>query len=159
MGAYSEYIAFMEKYRDELTEVLKNERAKRMALLESDMARLENVISNQQAHTMKLRSLEDKRIHLQEALSPGAVTAQELLAAMGEGEDKNRLTALVREVIELTESIKEQNRQALDLAQTNLKILETVLPKDGFNQEKNIYGPSGGRRDTGTSGKTFAGEV
>ncbi|NLV86638.1 MAG: flagellar protein FlgN [Clostridiales bacterium] len=159
MGAYSEYIAFMEKYRDELTEVEKNERAKRQALLESDMAKLETIISTQQAQTMKLRSLEDKRIQLQEALSPETLTAREFLAGMDEGEDKRRLTALVREITALTESIKEQNKQALELAQTNFKILETVLQKDSFNQEKNVYGPSGGRRDTGTSGKTFAGEV
>ena len=159
MGAYSEYIAFMEKYRDELTEVLKNERAKRLALLESDMTRLENVISTQQAQTMKLRSLEDKRIQLQEVFSPGTGSAAELLAAMGEGDDKNQLTALVHEIIQLTDSIKEQNKQAMELAQTNLKILETVLQKDSFNQEKNVYGPSSGRRDSGTSGKTFAGEA
>lgn len=158
-SAYSEYIDFIEKYRDELLTALENERDKRLALLKSDLTKLEAVISLQQAQTMKLRTMEEKRISLQLTLGADDLTARELLARMAEGEEKNRLDTLVNEITELTESIRGQNVQSLELAQTNLRILESILQKSGFDEEKNIYGPGSGRRSTSTSGKTFEGKI
>ncbi|MEG1166112.1 MAG: hypothetical protein RSD68_06820, partial [Oscillospiraceae bacterium] len=76
----SEYISFLEKYRDELSEVLKNEREKRQSLLNSDMDKLESVLALQQAETMKLRSFESKRIEFQAKLGMKDATAGEIVS-------------------------------------------------------------------------------
>ena len=54
---YSEYYGFLLKYRDELRNVLSNEREKRQSLLDSNMERLEAVLALQQAETMKLHAI------------------------------------------------------------------------------------------------------
>lgn len=156
---YSEYLSFMEKYRDELKIACDNERGKRQSLLENDMDKLEAVISLQQAQTMKLSALEAKRIQLQSEHISGDATAKEFLASMNDGEDKKCLEALLFEISELVTSIKDQNRLSLELAQTNLKILDRVLQKDGFDGQKNVYGPDSGRKNTYSSGKTFEGKA
>lgn len=159
MSIYTEYIEFMEKYRDELKLALVNEQSKRQALLQSNMDELEVIISQQQAQTMKLKTLEEKRIKLQAEISPEAATASEFAASMTEGEEKNYFKELISEILLLTQDIKEQNRMALELAGTNLKLLDTILQKNGFDEQKNIYGPDNGRRNKFATGKSFEGKV
>ncbi len=159
MSSYTDYICFMEKYRDELKAALENEQSKRQALLSSSMEELESILSQQQAQTMKLKTMEEKRIKLQAELFPEKATAREVVDSMNNGEEKEYFKAVVSEISLLAEDIKEQNRLSLELANTNLKLLDTILQKSGFDEQKNIYGPDNGRRNKYATGKTFEGKA
>lgn len=146
IAEYAEYFSFMQKYRDELETSLKNEREKRQALLESNMDRLEAVIAVQQAQTMKLRSLETKRISLQSKLGSEAATASEFISQIADRQTRESFSAVVKEMSQLAEEIKEQNSLALEIAKTNLKLLERIFPSSQFDQSKATYDPKGERR-------------
>lgn len=143
---YAAYFEHLQKYRDELKTALENEREKRQALLGSDMDRLEAVLSSQQAQTMKLRSLEAKREQLQEGLCSGVTTASEFVSTLRDEDTKAAFSGLIAEMTELAAAIKEQNALALEIAKTNLKLLQKIFPTNNFDQSKAIYGPEGERR-------------
>lgn len=143
---YAEYFSFLQKYRDELQGALENEREKRKALLESNMDRLETVLSMQQAQTMKLHSLEARRLQLQGAFGSETETASQFVSGIGDGVTRTAFSQLVKEMAELAADIKEQNSLALDIAKTNLKLLERIFPSNSFDQTKATYDPKGERR-------------
>lgn len=142
---YAAYYAHLQKYRDELQEALKNERDKRQALLGSDMDRLEAVLSLQQAQSMKLRSMETKRLELQTKLG-GEGTAADFVASLSDESTRAAFAELVNEMSQLASDIKEQNALALEIARTNLTLLEHIFPTGGFDGSKVTYGPEGERR-------------
>lgn len=139
------YFDFLRKYRDELKAALENEREKRRSLLESNMERLESVLSMQQAQTMKLRSLEAKRVELQGAFGDGDITAAEFVSKITDERTKAAFTEVIKEMSQLSLDIKEQNAKALEIAKTNLKLLESIFSSGGLSQSKTTYDPKGGR--------------
>ncbi|MEG0778625.1 MAG: flagellar export chaperone FlgN [Oscillospiraceae bacterium] len=151
----SEYISFLEKYRDELSEVLKNEREKRQSLLNSDMDKLESVLALQQAETMKLRSFESKRIEFQAKLGMKDATAGEIVSSITDIELRNRLDGLFSEILGLAEEVREQNRLSSEIASTNLKILNKIFRSNEISEQKNTYGPDNGHRAKYSAGATF----
>lgn len=146
---YSEYYGFLLKYRDELRNVLSNEREKRQSLLDSNMERLEAVLALQQAETMKLRQMEDKRIKLQGALSDGEATASDFVTTIGDESTKAAFSSIIKEMSELAGEIKEQNSLALEIAKTNLKLIEKVFPANHFDRDKVVYSPDSAKRSEG----------
>lgn len=144
---YSAYFDHLVKYRDELASALENEREKRQSLLSSDMDRLEAVLSLQQAQTMKLRTMEAKRAELQAQLSSSARTASEFVAEITDAPSKAAFEKVIAEMTEHAGEIREQNRMALEIAKTNLKLLERVFPSNSFDQSKAPYKPEGGRTE------------
>ncbi len=152
---YNEYINFLITYRDELLISLKNEREKRQALLDNDLVRLEAMLQVQQAATMKLRGFETKRIALQSKLGLPDVRARELLSAISDHDAQRSIDGLFTEIADIAEEIREQNKQSLDLAKTNLKILELVLQSGSMDENKNLYGPENGRRNAYSTGNTL----
>lgn len=146
---YAEYYGHMKRYRDELAYALENEREKRQALLDSNMDRLEAVLQLQQAETMKLRTMESKRAQLQEKIGSQASTASEFVSQITDEGSKSAFSELIIEMAQLAESIKKQNSLALEIAKTNLKLLEKIF-NGGFEQGKAVYGPEGERRPEGS---------
>ena len=152
---YNEYIAFLSKYRDELSSYLENECEKRRALLGNDSLRLEKMLKVQQAETMKFRELESKRTKLQSKLGLPDVKAAELLESIDEPEAHRSLKALFSEIADFAEQIREQNRQSLELAETNLKIIELARGSGAAEACISYYGPENSRRTVYSAGETF----
>ncbi len=143
---YNAYIDFLTKYRDELSAFLDSETEKRRALLADDPARLEAMLKHQQAETMKFRGLEAKRTKLQASLGLPDADAKALLSAIADEEARDRIATLTAEMAELAEQIRSQNRQSLELAEANLKVLE--LLQSGDPGSSGTYGrpEDGGRK-------------
>lgn len=142
---YSDYISFLEKYRDELVLVLSNEREKHQALMDSDIERLEAMLQFQQAETMKLKSFEHKRLSMQEDMGFKDCGAKEIIEAVGGGEPGNRLRELFDQMSDLAVRIKHQNALAIERANENLRMLDTILKSSDFDTGNNVYGPESGR--------------
>ena len=152
---YNEYISFLTKYRDELLSSLESECEKRRALLGNDFARLEKMLKIQQAVTMKFRGLETKRAELQTKLGLPDAKAAELLQAIDDAGARASVEALFAEMTDIAEQIREQNRQSLELADTNLKIFDLIRRGGEADAQSSYYGPESGRRTVYSAGETF----
>lgn len=152
---YSAYISFLMKYRDELAAFLEIECEKRRALLGKDLSRLENTLKVQQAEIMKFRSLESKRLELQSKLGLPDTKAAELLELIDDAEACGSIKALLAEMADTAAQIQEQNRQSLDLAESNLKILDLIQSGGEAEMRGQSYGPENGRRKSYSAGETF----
>lgn len=152
---YNEYISFLTKYRDELSSYLENECEKRRALLSSDLVRLETMLKIQQAETMKFRGLESKRAGLQSKLGLPDTKAAELLKTIDDPEAQRCAEALFAEMADIAEQIREQNRQSLELAESNLKIFDLIRKGGEKEAQSSYYGPDNGRRTVYSAGDTF----
>ena len=152
---YKEYIAFLEKYRDELNTALLNEREKRLALLNSDFERLEAMLQVQQAETMKLKSFESKREQFQEKLGFENRTAKEIVSSISDTEARSTLGNLFAEIVEIVSRIKEQNQMSLELANTNLKLLDRVFNNTEHSNPNGLYSPDNSKQNSFSKGSSF----
>lgn len=141
MASIDDLIAFLDKYRDELKTALDNESEKRRALISGEPARLEAMLQMQQAETMKIQNFEKKRLELQKELGFPGLRAKELPALIPEGEQRQRLAAVLEEITEIVGNIREQNRQALELANGNLRIIEKAVVSAGIDPSHGLYSP------------------
>lgn len=124
---YNDFISFLEKYRDELIVALAAEREKRQALICSDIERLETMLQTQQAETMKLKSFEEKRADMQAKLGFENFKAKEIIAAVGDEEAGSKLGQLFLEIVNFINKIKQQNKVAIELANTNMRVLDKMM--------------------------------
>jgi len=124
---YNDFISFLEKYRDELIVALAAEREKRQALICSDIERLETMLQVQQAETMKLKSFEEKRASMQAKLGFDNFKAKEIIAAVDDEEVSIKLGHLFLEIVNFVNKIKQQNKVAIELANTNIRILDKMM--------------------------------
>ena len=152
---YSEYIAFLKKYRDELSVSLENEREKRLALLSNDSGRIEAMLQVQQAAAMKLRGFEKKRMELQSGLDLPDARAKELIAAINDSEARTCIDGLFTEIAELATNIREQNGQSIELAKNNQKIIDYIMGTGESQAKSIVYGPENGHRKVFSTGNTF----
>lgn len=152
---YNEYISFLSKYRDELSSYLENECEKRRALLGNDYLRLEKMLKVQQAETMKFRDMESKRAKLQSKLGLPDVKAAELLESIDDPETHKSLKTLFSEIAGYAEQIREQNRQSLELAESNLKIIDLARGGGASEARSSYYGPENSRRTVYSAGEAF----
>ena len=152
---YNEYISFLTIYRDELLLSLENEREKRQALLDNDLVRLEAMLQVQQAATMKLRGFETRRIALQSKLGLPDVRAKELLSEISDYDAQRSIDGLFTEIADIAGEIREQNKQAIELAKTSLKILALVMQDEVTDAQSSLYGPENGRRNAYSTGNTL----
>ncbi len=152
---YDEYIAFLIKYRDELTVSLENEREKRLALLGNDVVRLEAMLQVQQAEAMKLRGFEKKRMELQSKLGLPDAKATELISAIEDAEARTSIDRLFAEIAELATNIREQNDQSIELAKNNQKMIDHILGGGEEKAKSMLYGPENGRKEVFSKGNAF----
>lgn len=145
MADIDELIGFLGKYRDELRTALENESEKRRALISGEPEKLEEMLQLQQAETMQLQNFEKKRLKLQEALGFKGLNAKQLTEAVPVGAQRQQLAVLLSEITELVGNIREQNQKALELAETNLKIIDKAVNSAGFDPQHGLYSPESAR--------------
>ncbi len=126
MEEMKEYIEVAEKSVACCRDMLSQEQEKRRALLGNDQKRLEAVLKNQQAAVMKLDSLEKRRLAAQEKLGLGGKSAEEVLAALPQGAQKDRLAELFGEMSGSCRELRELNKTALGIARENLRLMEQM---------------------------------
>lgn len=141
MATLEAFADFLEKFRDELKTALANESEKRRALAGGDPKRLEAMLQLQQAETMKLQNLEQKRLSLQKELGYDGLTARELAAAVKEQSAGPRIAGLLDEISSLVTDLKEQNARAIELANGSLKIMEQAVASAGIDPQHGLYTP------------------
>lgn len=120
------YIEMTEKCAQCCRELLDQEQEKRQALLGSDDKRLGAVLQAQQAAVMKLDGLEKRRIAAQSAAGFASKNAEEVLAGLPEGAEKERLGKLFDEMRRTARELKELNKTALNIARESLYLIEAV---------------------------------
>ncbi len=152
---YNEFISFLENYRDELVIALSNEREKRQALISSDIQRLEAMLQVQQAETMKLKSFENKRMAMQTRMGFENYMARDLISAIDDKEVSRTLGNLFVEIVDLVKRIKQQNKMAIELANTNLHILEKILQPVEREAQSSVYRPESMKNLTYSKGASF----
>lgn len=150
-----EFITFLGRYRDELKTALENESEKRRALMGGDPKKLEAMLQLQQAETMKLQNLEQKRLDRQKQLGYEDFTAQQLIEAVQDEAQKKQLAAVLGEITELAIGLQEQNRLSIELANTNLKLMEQVAISAGIDTQHGIYSPETAKGGTCSRDPSF----
>lgn len=152
---YSEYISFLEKYRDELVLALTNEREKHQALMDNNLEGLEAMLQLQQAETMKLKSFEQKRLAIQEDLGFKDYKAKEIVQAVDDSKVSKRLGDLFEQIADFAVRIKKQNAMAIERANENLRMLDSIIHSADFDSSNNVYGPESGKSPTYSQETTF----
>lgn len=150
-----EFITFLGRYRDELKTALENESEKRRALMGGDSQKLEAMLQLQQAETMKLQNLEQKRLDTQKQLGYEGFTAQQLIGAVQDEAQEKRLAAVLGEITELAVGLQEQNRLSIELANKNLKLMEQVAISAGIDTQHGIYSPETAKGGTYSKDSSF----
>lgn len=150
-----EFITFLGRYRDELKTALENESEKRHALMGGDPKKLEAMLQLQQAETMKLQNLEQKRLDTQKQLGYEGFTAQQLMEAVQDEAQEKRLAAVLGEITELAVGLQEQNRLSIELANANLKLMEQVAISAGIDTQHGIYSPETAKGGTYSKDSSF----
>lgn len=150
-----EFIAFLGRYRDELKTALSNESEKRRALMSGDPKKLESMLQLQQAETMKLQNMESRRLEKQKQLGYAGLTAQQLIATVSDGKQKEKLAAVLDEITQLALALKEQNSRSIELANTSLKMMEQVAVSAGIDAQHGLYSPETAKGGTYSKDPSF----
>jgi len=146
MSELSSFLTATERCVAQCKNMLAFEQEKRQALLADDLTRLESMIQAQQAAIMKLESLEKQRMDAQEKAGYHSLNAEEILELLDDGPDKEILTRQVGELKQTLEEIRYQNDKAMEIARTNLQIINTLATGKEQNDRQGVYRPkqSGG---------------
>lgn len=135
----TEYIAVLQECEKQCEEMLELESEKRKALTVNEGHLIETVVKNQQAALMKLEAIEKKRIQVQENLGfPQEMTAGELLAQLPQEHcQKAQLVQIAQHLKEIAQQVQEQNRQSIDLAKLDLRLIDSLRAKTSTNKASN----------------------
>lgn len=109
--------------------------------MSGDPKKLESMLQLQQAETMKLQNMEKSRIEKQSQLGYAGLTAQQLIAAVSDEKQKEKLAAVLDEITQSALALKEQNSLSIELANTNLKMMEQVAISAGIDVQHGLYSP------------------
>lgn len=121
------YIEAIEKCLNQCKEMLQLESEKRRALAVNLGKDIEDVVRKQQAALMKLETLEQQRMQAQQQLGyDSAATATQILEQMPSGPEKDRLADLVAQLRQVATDLKEQNKDSLELAKLDLRLIESL---------------------------------
>lgn len=127
-----------EKLLALIEEMLGYEQEKRQALLRDDTVRIEQMLQRQQACAMQMETLERQRMMLQDAAGiPG--TAEELLAGMAEGPEKEKLAGVMGKLWAAAEELRELNKGDLEIARTFLQINGGIMPEAAPSRGLDTY--------------------
>ena len=128
MEGFNEFYDFMTEYTDFLEETAEKEKDKLSALLSDDLRRIEHCLNEHQSTVKKTELFEKEREKLQKNLGIGGLTLKEIIARCSDPEEKDLLNKLYIRFKAAIDNVKHANKTSLQVAQTNLKILEEAMP-------------------------------
>lgn len=138
----SDFLSFLtanERCVAQCKTMLAFEQEKRQALLSDDLAKLESMIQAQQAAIMKLESLEKQRMEAQEKAGYQYLRADEILALLDEGPDRDALAMQVGELKQTLGDIRYQNEKAMEIARANLQIVNSLTAGREKTEPLGVY--------------------
>jgi len=146
MTEFEAFLSATERCVAQAKTMLEFEQDKRQALLSDDYNRLESMIQAQQAAIMKLESLEKQRVQAQEKAGYHRLNADEIVALLDEGPEREALLEQITELKRTLEEIRQQNDKAMEIARANLQIYNTLTTgkeqpaKPAVYKQKQNYG-------------------
>ena len=144
MSVMQDYLQAVDDCAQQCVKMLEVESEKRRALMNNEGKNIEAAVKTQQAALMKLETLEARRIQLQTALGfDENCTVSEILDRLPEGADRERLRELAQKLKECATELREQNRQSLELAKLDMRLIESLRGKAGLPETgAGLYAPS-----------------
>lgn len=128
MENFNEFYDFMTEYTDFLEETAEKEKDKLSALLSDDLRRIEHCLNEHQSTIKKTEIFEKEREKLQKNLGIGGLTLKEIIDKCSDSDEKDLLSKLYIRFKAAIDNVKHANKTSLQVAQTNLKILEEIMP-------------------------------
>jgi len=155
MSEFASFLTATKRCVTQCKAMLEFEQEKRQALLTDDLTRLENMIQAQQAAIMKLESLEKQRLEAQEKAGYHRLNADEILALLENGSDKDELASQVGQLRKTLEEIRYHNAKAMEIARANLQIVNTITTGKEQQAKQGPYRPKQAGMANWQSAPTF----
>lgn len=124
---YEEFYNFMLEYTEFFEETAAKEREKMSALLSDDLKRIEKCLNEHQSIIKKAERFEQDRQKLLNKIGFSGKSFRQIIA-MAEGEDREQLKKLYERFKIAVDNVSHSNKTALQIAETNMKILENISP-------------------------------
>ncbi len=126
---FNEFYDFMTEYTEFLEETAEKEKDKLSALLSDDLKRIEHCLSEHQSTIKKTERYEHDREKLQKKLGIADYTLKQVVEACSDPEEKELLEKMAVRFKTAIDNVKHSNKTALQVAQMNLQIIESVMPQ------------------------------
>ncbi|MCI8649704.1 MAG: hypothetical protein HFG20_06275 [Anaerotruncus sp.] len=123
------YYSFLEEYARFLEDCAQQEAKKYHALISYQPQEVDRAISSLQAALMRVDQMEKQRELLQEQAGYKGMTFQQILA-QADAQDAQKASALFERFQNAVNDIRFMNSKSLEFAQTNIRELDGVLPKE-----------------------------
>lgn len=122
---FEEYYDFMLEYTEFFEEIAGKEKEKLSALLSDNLKRIEACLNEHQSIVKRTEQYEKERMALQRQLGLDNKTFKEIIDDCT-GEEKEQLLTLHHRLKIAVDSVKYSNKTSLQVAETNLKIMENI---------------------------------
>ncbi len=122
---FEEFYGFMLGYTEFFEETAEKEKEKLSALLSDDLKRIESCLNEHQSVIKRTEQYEKERQEMQKRLGFADMTFREIINIC-QGEEKEQLQSLYQRFKIAIESVKHSNKTSLQVAETNIKIMEKI---------------------------------
>ncbi|MGN0620322.1 MAG: flagellar export chaperone FlgN [Porcipelethomonas sp.] len=119
------FYGFMLEYTEFFEETADKEKEKLSALLSDDLKRIEACLNEHQSIVKRTEQYERDRLKIQKELGFENMTFREVIDSC-RGEEKEQLQSLYQRFKIAIDSVKHSNKTSLQVAETNLKIMENI---------------------------------
>ncbi len=148
MEHFEEFYNFMLEYTEFFEETAAKEREKMSALLSDDLRRIERCLNEHQSTLKKTEIYETEREKLQAKIGLGGKSFRQIIA-MTDGEEHEQLRKLYNRFKVAVDNVSHSNKTSLQIAETNMRIIESMSPSVNDAKCYDNNGVSSKRRNIG----------
>lgn len=152
MKNFEEFYSFMLEYTEFFEETAVKEREKMSALLSDDLHRIEKCLNEHQTTIKKTEIYEAEREKLQAKLGLGGKSFRQIMV-MTEGEEYDMLKKLYIRFRAAVDNVSHSNKTSLQIAETNMRIIESMTASVTDAKCYDNNGVSAKRRNMGLLNK------
>lgn len=117
----------MLEYTEFFEETAAKEREKMCALLSDDLSRIEKCLNEHQTTLKKTELYEERRENLQAKLGLEGKSFRQIIA-MTDGDEHESLRKLYNRFKVAVDNVSHSNKTSLQIAETNMRIIESLSP-------------------------------
>lgn len=126
MNHFAQLHDFLLEYAQFYLGIVDFEVNKLTALLNNDLVQIENNILLQQAHLMKIESIERKRFAFTQSLGYENHSLNDIVQSFT-GDEKEALLKIHHDLSAMIQDIKHYNQKSMELAQMNLTLFQSQM--------------------------------
>ncbi|MCM1227771.1 MAG: flagellar protein FlgN [Clostridium sp.] len=152
MKNFEEFYSFMLEYTEFFEETAVKEREKMSALLSDDLNRIEKCLNEHQTTIKKTEIYEAEREKLQAKLGLDGKSFRQIMV-MTEGEEYDMLKKLYIRFRAAVDNVSHSNKTSLQIAETNMRIIESMTASVNDAKCYDSNGISAKRRNMGLLNK------